>query len=215
MSKGTLTAAKLAEGARVLSASDPLLGEWITRIGSIKLNKPSGAYSVLAQSIIAQQLSDKAAGTIAGRVIQLLGDLQDPGNMCRQCDTEEGREALRACGVSRPKIGYLAGLADAFGSGVLSDAVLARMADAEVIEHLVQLKGLGRWSAEMFLIFGLRRPDVFSPGDLALRRGIMRLCDTQEMTPTQCDEYAKRWTPWRTVASLYLWRIAHVAPNLS
>ena len=179
------------------------------RIGSVKLAKPANAYSVLAHSILAQQLSDKAAGTIAGRVIQLLGDLQNPTHVLRQCDTDEGREALRACGVSRPKIGYLQGLAAAFVDGHLSDSTLGRMNDQQVIECLIELKGLGRWSAEMFLIFGLRRPDVFSPGDLALRRGLMRLCDTPEMSPAQCEEYAQRWSPCRTVASLYLWKIAH------
>jgi DNA-3-methyladenine glycosylase II len=198
-----------AERAREeLAASDPVMAELIERVGvwDVKARRRGRSkpdpYGALLRAIVGQQLSTKAAATIHGRVLDLF-DGRDPA-------PEELLEAdvadLRACGLSGRKVEYIQDLARHVVSGELELDRLDKLSDEEVIEEIVAVRGLGRWSAEMFLMFHLERPDVFSGGDLGLRKAIQISRGMEEMpTPAEAVEIAERWSPQRTLASVYLW----------
>lgn len=162
---------------------------------------PGDPFHALVQSILSQQLSVKAADTIHRRVERLLGTVSP--------DTLDAAapDALRACGVSVRKIGYLRGIAHAALSGAVDFSALPRLSDAEVVRELVKLRGVGVWTAEMLLIFALGRPDVLSYRDLGIRRGIMLLNRLEHLSEKEFEFYRKRYSPYGTLASLYLWRI--------
>jgi DNA-3-methyladenine glycosylase II len=162
------------------------------------------------EAILSQQVSGAAAETICRRTFALCADpaRPDPGDLLRLFSTDEGRLSLRGAGVSPQKMGYLEALSHAFRGGHLEGFAFSRRPEEEVIAALTAVKGIGRWSAEMFLIFGLRRPDVFSPGDLGLRKGVARLYDLDDPSPAECSARAEAWRPFRSVASLVLWKIA-------
>ena len=158
-------------------------------------------FVALVQSIVFQQLAIKAAEAIFARVENLLGAITAENLLAAPED------ALRSCGLSARKTAYLRGIAEARQSGSIDFAALAEKSDAEVTSQLVQLKGVGVWTAEMLLIFSLGRPDVLSFNDLGIRRGIMMLEGLDGLTPDDFDRFRRRCSPHGTAASLYLWRI--------
>lgn len=160
------------------------------RFGAVE---PNRYFDVLVCSIVGQQLSVRAADTIEARLRQLVGRLQ-PESVSALDD-----EDLRAVGLSRSKVAYTKGLAQAFGDGRIVPEALRIGSDEEVVESLTALKGIGPWTAEMFMIFGLGRLDIWSPGDLGLRRALEHFFGSSK------PEIAERWRPYRSVAAWYLW----------
>ena len=195
----------LKKGSRTLAATDPALGRWIEAIGPLPFRPRPGRFHSLCRAIISQQLSNAAARTIHRRFLSLFAPTRNP-TPSRLLELSTRR--LRSCGLSARKAFYLQELGAAFDSGHLQRRRFRPMSDEEVIELLIPLPGIGQWTAEMFLIFCLGRPDIFSVGDLALRAGVARVAG-REMKDRELLERAAAWAPWRSIASLYLWKIAH------
>ncbi len=202
----TLSRRTLDEGVAFLRAHDARLGAWIDRVGRIPLRRQPHRFTTLCRSIVSQQLSAAAARTIWNRLLELVAPAPRPTpERVLRLPTSK----LRACGLSERKAAYVRALAKAFLSGPLHRAPLARRTDEEVVALLTELPGIGVWTAEMFLIFALGRLDVFSIGDAALRNAVERV-EERELPPDEIAAIAaERWSPYRSVASLYLWRIAH------
>ncbi len=158
-------------------------------------------FGELAHSIVAQQLAVRAAEAVFSRVAAL------PGGLTPQTLLAADTETLRSCGLSVRKVEYLRGVAQAALAGELDGDRLARLPDAEIIEALVKLKGVGVWTAEMLLIFHFGRRDVLSTADLGVRRGLEILLDRENFTADELAELRRRVSPYGTIASLYLWRI--------
>lgn len=156
---------------------------------------PERYFEILVSSIIGQQLSVKAADTIEARLRQTVQDITPEGL------AGQDLELLRQQGLSYSKANYILGLADAFGTGVIDPHALEAMEPAEVSTTLTALKGIGPWTAEMFLIFGMGHPDIWSPGDLGLRKAVEAHFGSKQSS----SEVAKRWAPYRSYAALYLW----------
>lgn len=154
---------------------------------------PERYFDVLVCSIVGQQLSVKAADTIEARLRELVGELTPS----RLLDVDE--DDLRSVGLSRSKVSYARGLADAFHSGDIDPFELEQADDPTIRETLIALKGIGPWTAEMFMIFGLGHLDVWSPGDLGLRRAVEHYFGEYR------DDIADRWSPYRSIAAWYLW----------
>jgi len=190
--------------ARLIGAIDPkeVLGRVVER--------DRDRFVALCRIIVGQQVSTAAARTIWGRVEEAFDGPPTPEQLV-ELDAEE---RLRACGLSGRKASYAIGVAEAIVAEELLLDGFDAMSDEQVIETVVALRGLGRWSAEMFLMFDLGRPDVFSGGDLGLRRGIQIAYGLDEMpSPEEATAIAERWSPHRTLASLYLWEAVHAAPR--
>jgi len=156
---------------------------------------PERYFEILVSSIIGQQLSVKAADTIESRLRGAV-DAMTPEALAGQ-----DLELLRQQGLSYSKANYILGLAEAFGEGVIDPQALEGMEPAEVIATLTALKGIGPWTAEMFLIFGMGHPDIWSPGDLGLRKAVEAHFGADQTS----SEIATRWAPYRSYAALYLW----------
>lgn len=199
----------LSPEAGALAAADPEIAAQIERFGPMSVAGRRGPhtddpFAHLFRIVMAQQLSTKAAATIWERACALY-----QGPLPTAAETLELGSELRQAGLSGRKVDYVGGLAEAFISGELVAAELGDLADAEIIERITALHGFGRWSAEMFLIFHLERPDVFSGGDLGLRRGIQWTLGLAEPPdPEQAARIAERWRPRRSLASIYLWAVA-------
>ena len=165
--------------------------------------RPREAYGALVRSIVGQQLSTKAARTIYERLTALFdGRTPTPAELLA-ADPEK----VRSAGLSRPKVGYLRSLAEHVESGELELDRLTELPDEEVSEQLTAVKGLGQWTADMFLIFHLRRPDVLPVGDLGIRRAVERAYGLPDIPDAaQVLEIGEPWRPHRSLASLYLWR---------
>jgi len=179
----------------------------VRRIGPLgpdkrRRGRPDDAYGSLVRTIVGQQLSTKAARSIYGRLTELFdGRAPSPQELV---STDE--ELLRGCGLSRPKVRYLRDLADRVIGGELDLAALDFLPDEEVVEQIVAVKGLGRWSADMFLMFHLGREDVLPVGDLGVRRAAERAYNLPEIPDRETLEgLARPWSPHRTLASFYLW----------
>ena len=200
-----LTRDSLKKGAAALARKDPALGRWIRLIGPLDFRPRPGRFHSLCRAIISQQLSAAAARSIHGRFIRLFAPTRRPTPR-KLLDIRPRR--LKCCGLSEKKVLYLRELARAFESGPLRRRRFANMENEKVIELLIPLPGIGRWTAEMFLMFCLGRPDIFSMGDLALRTGIQRVAG-RELSDEKVIERSRGWSPWRTVACLYLWKISH------
>lgn len=197
-----------------LEKRDPKLAQWIARIGDIEqdYSRPFQPVDALARAILYQQLSGKAAATIVGRVEKHLprGQRFSATGIMGVSD-----EQLRAAGVSRNKIAALRDLAEKANAGIVPSAAgLARMRDPEIIQHLTQVRGIGRWTVEMMLMFRLGRPDILPIHDLGVRKGA-ELVHPQKVAfkPLQLDAFGARWAPYRTLASMYLWRVVDVAQS--
>ena len=168
----------------------------------LKRERPADAYGTLLRSIVGQQLSTKAAATIYGRLLELFGGHPPTPKQLLKADPEK----MRAAGLSRAKVAYLRDLAQHVEDGTLELERLPDLPDEEVAEQLTAIKGLGQWTADMFLMFHLGRPDILPVGDQGIRRAIMveyrlrKLPDAKRMR-----KLAKPWQPYRTLACLYLW----------
>lgn len=200
----------LAAARRGLRKAEPRFQPWMRRIPiDVDWHRPFDPVDALANSILYQQLSGKAAATIVGRVrAQLCSDAK--GRMTAENLARAPAEQLRACGVSGNKALALKDLAEKAQMGVVPSARSLRyLSDEELIERLTQVRGIGRWTVEMMLIFRLGRPDVFPIDDLGVRKGAQVLLGLDEMPkPKALLELGSDWAPHRTLASLYLWRIA-------
>ncbi len=189
-----------------LRGANPALGNWLTGLPRCELHRGrADLFDSLARSIISQQLSTKAASTITSRVCALGGGTRLIADDIAGIDAP----TLRAAGLSNAKVRYIQHIAGAVSNGELSFRSLAQQPDEAVIEQLVTLPGVGRWTAQMFLMFALKRPDVAAPDDVGLQRGMQMLFDLDERP--QGDAFlrlAEPWRPYRSVASWYLWRIA-------
>jgi DNA-3-methyladenine glycosylase II len=166
---------------------------------------PERYFEILVSSIIGQQLSVKAADTIEARLRQAV-EAMTPESLANQ-----DLELLRQQGLSYSKANYILGLAEAFGTGVIDPLALEAMGPAEVIATLTALKGIGPWTAEMFLIFGMGHPDIWSPGDLGLRKAVEAHFGMEQSS----SEIAERWAPYRSYAALYLWEYVDKGENPS
>ena len=166
--------------------------------------RPSDPFSSLIRSIIFQQLSGKAATTILNRFLAIFdGKYPTPQQVARLPDTK-----FRKAGISSQKMGYLRDLAKRFMDGTVDPSLFKKMTDDEIKEHLLIVKGIGPWTAEMFLMFTLYRPDVFPTGDLGIRKGFQKLFKLKTMPDAvKMEKLAKEWRPHRTVASWYLWEL--------
>ncbi len=184
-----------------LAARDPVLAGIISNHPGVSLRRTSDPFSTLARSIVGQQISVKAADTVWGRFVGLLGEIT-PGAV-RSC------EELRSCGLSARKVEYLRDLAQHFDSGRFDG--WDELPDEELIRLLTTVKGIGRWTAEMFLIFQGLRPDVLPLDDIGLQRAI-RLHYGEMLGREEMKEIALIWSPWRSVATWYLWRSLDPVP---
>lgn len=187
-----------------LRAADPVMRGLIDRIGTIDLAHEPDLWWSLVDAIASQQLSIKAAATILGRIEQLAPEGRRPSP--REI-LETPDEMLRACGFSRAKVVYVKDLAAKWLDGTIQPERFDDFSDEEVIEHLVQVKGIGRWSAEMVLMFTLHRPDVLPVDDLGLKIAAQEAYDLPDRPDAKTlRELGERWRPWRSIASFYLWR---------
>jgi len=190
-----------------LQQSDPRLKQLIDRIGVIEFTNspPSDLLTALAQAIISQQISTSVAATIYQRLLQLYQQSDSPLTAQSLLDTPE--ETLRRIGISRPKIRYLKDLAEKILQGFPTLQELAMMEDEAVIQTLIQIKGVGRWTAQMLLIFYLHRPDVLAADDLGIRNAIVLLYNLNSAPdPKTIEKIAQKWQPYRSIACRYLWR---------
>ncbi len=208
-----------AKARKALAAADPTMAALIERIGEIdiatrmtrrKAERPEDPYGALLRAIVGQQLSTKAARTIYLRVVDLFGGTTPTPEQLLEASEED----LRGCGLSGRKVEYIRDLAAHVISGELELDRLRELGDEEVIEEIVAVRGLGQWTAEMFLLFHLRRPDVLSGGDLGIRKAIQIEYGLEQMpSPTRVLEIGEPWRPHRSLASLYLWESLAAVPS--
>lgn len=184
-----------------LTLADPVLGSLIERYPGISLSSRGDAFNTLARSIIGQQISVKAAANIWNRFAAALPSVSPQAVAATEV------EVLRSCGLSGRKVEYVKDLAQHFIDGRLQPDNWAIEPDETLIKELSAVKGIGRWTAEMFLIFHLLRPDVLPLDDIGLQRAMELLYNQkQALTKKQMQELAEPWMPWRSVATWYLWR---------
>jgi DNA-3-methyladenine glycosylase II len=185
-----------------LKKADPILAGIIEKVGGCKMNYDEPAFASLAEAIVYQQLHGKAAATIFKRLTDLAGDPLTPEGVLRLSEAE-----MRGVGLSKQKLSYLRDLAAKAQSGELDFSGLSELSDEEVIKRLTQVKGIGVWTAHMFLMFSLRRPDVLPVGDLGVQMAIRKHYRKRKLPkPAQMEKIAKCWSPYRSVACWYLWR---------
>lgn len=185
-----------------LKKKDKKLGAAIDRIGIIEREITPDPFTAILSSVVSQQISSKAAETVWNRFLNLIGEIT-PENVAK-VDLLE----IRGCGMSERKAGYIKGVAEAAASRQIDFNTLHTLTDEEVIKKLSSLHGVGVWTAEMLLIFSLCRADVVSYNDLAIRRGMMNLYGLKELPREKFERYRKRYSPYGSVASLYLWALS-------
>jgi DNA-3-methyladenine glycosylase II len=201
-------ARSLKQARRELAASDPKMAKLIERLGDRSAAqrrrgepKPD-AYGALLRTIVGQQLSSKAARSIYGRILEKFGGTTPTPDEILAASEDD----LRGVGLSGRKVEYIRDLAKHVKSGELELDRLEQLSEEEVTEEIVAVRGLGQWSAEMFLLFHLERRDVISGGDLGIRKAIQLLDGREEMpTPQEVVERSEVWSPNRSLASIYLW----------
>ena len=201
----------MSKAILALRSADPILGGLIDKVGSYRIRYLEPDFEALAKSIVYQQLSGKVAATIFGRLRDAGGDGRlTPASLLRL--TPAG---MRALGLSKQKIAYIRDIAAHVESGAADFQAMRRMKDEEVMRVLTSLKGVGIWTAHMFLIFALRRKDILASGDLGVRVAVQQAYGLEELpTPAEVDELGERWRPYRTVATWYLWRSLEPNANL-
>lgn len=182
---------------------DPKIHAFVLKVGPIRLVKSSTYFRDLCDTIISQQLSSKAGATIVSRFFDLFEKRVPTAEIILSLPEEK----LRGVGMSRAKVTYVRALAEATLNKTLTLEKIDALSDAEVIAMLTTVKGIGPWTAEMFLMFSLAREDVFSVGDLGLRRGIQRVYNMKkEPTLKKLLSLSKKWAPYRSYASQVLWK---------
>ncbi len=185
-----------------LKSRDRKLAAAIDQIGLIKRQTVPDPFTALVSSVVSQQISGKAAKTVWNRLSSLL--LNITPETVAKADLSE----IQRCGMSQRKAGYLKGIADAAISGHIVFDTLHTLNDEEIIQKLSSLRGVGVWTAEMLLIFSLCRPDVLSYRDLAIRRGMLNLYGLSELPVAKFEQYRRIYSPYGSVASLYLWALS-------
>ncbi len=184
-----------------LGANDPVLGRIIADYPSEGLVCREDAFATLARAIVGQQISVKAAAAVWERFASAIGDVEP------EAVHRGENQALAGCGLSRQKLRYLKDLAGKFVAGAIDPDCWSAMDDDTVIAELTQVKGIGRWTAEMFLIFHLMRPDVLPLDDIGLQRAMgLHYVGEGKLDKSEMTGIARRWQPWRSVATWYLWR---------
>jgi len=200
-----------ARARRLLARRDPILRELMRAHGPCRLaaRQHTDPFKALTRAIVGQQLSAKAAATIFSRFEALFDAFPTPTQVLAVPD-----DRLRAVGLSSQKLGYLRDLCRRIVEGELPLDVLDRMDDEAVIENLTQVKGIGRWTAEMFLIFRLERPDVLPVGDLGIVRAVQRAYKLRKApSPDRLTRIGEAWRPYRSVACWYLWASLNNEPT--
>lgn len=190
------------EALKHLSVADARLATIIESVGAYEIKLRKDPFRSLVEAIIYQQLAGSAADAIYGRFVKIYGRFPRHAQLLATKDSK-----LRAAGLSRRKIEYLKDLAARLSDGRLKLSQLPKLTDEQVIEQLVQVKGIGRWSAEMFLIFCLGRQDILPVGDLGLRKAMQKVYSLAELpTPEVMCNIAHPWKPYRSVATWYMWK---------
>ena len=193
-----------------LSKGDPILATIIQQVGPCRLTPLEPTFETLARSITFQQLHGKAAATIFERLRKAVGKRFTAAAFLRLSETE-----LRGCGLSREKIASMTDLAEHVASRKISFQKLADLSDSEIIELLSRVRGIGVWTAQMFLMFALQRPNVLPTGDLGIRNAIRKAYGLEGVpTPKEIEKYAEKWHPHCSVASWYLWRSLNGAAEM-
>jgi DNA-3-methyladenine glycosylase II len=194
---------EVRRACRALRRRDPVLGALIKKHGVQRINAERNYFHLMVATIISQQLSTKAANTIYRRLVENLG-----GRRPRPKDILEAGDAqLTGAGLSRSKAKYLRNIAEAFSTRRMGPKTFAALSDEEAIERITAIKGIGEWSAHMFLMFGLGRLDVFPVGDQGLRNAMtMQYGLRRPPSDKRLHAIADVWRPYRTVASMYLWK---------
>ena len=185
-----------------LAARDPRLAEVIAVVGHIEREVHPDLFSALVNSIVGQQISTKAQTTIWNRMVSAFGKVTPEAMV--SCGDEE----LQRVGISYRKVGYIKGAAEHVLAGEVDLEALADLPDDEVCRALSSLPGVGVWTAEMLMTFSMQRPDILSWGDLAIQRGLRMVHHHRRITPELFAKYRRRYSPYNTVASLYLWEVA-------
>lgn len=185
-----------------LKSRDPALGEYMEKRGMLSEPVLSSAFAGLVWGICGQQISNMAHASIWKRVFDAISPLVPEHIM------EKGPDFLTGLGLSRPKAGYILNIAEEFLKGKLSDALLFGLSDAEVYKLLCSYKGIGPWTAEMLLIFTLRRKNVLSFGDIAIKRGMCALYGKKEISKDLFADYYRLYSPFATIAAFYFWELA-------
>jgi len=184
-----------------LKKSDPVLAKIIEQVGPFRMTYREPDFSTVVRAIAYQQLSTKAADTIHGRFVALCNGIVTPHVVANLSVGE-----MRRCGLSRAKVNYIRDLATHVEEGRLDFIAMHKQSDEEVIERMTAVKGIGEWSAQMFLMFALRRENVLPTGDLGIQNAIKRSYKKRKVTPKHIHKLAKPWHPYCSVASWYLWR---------
>ena len=185
-----------------LKKSDPVLRAIIDRVGPCRMEFGPAEFCSLAEAIVYQQLNGKAALTIFKRFAALAGEPLTPEGILKLSDDQ-----LRGVGLSKQKSAYLKDLAAKTASGLLDFSCLPKLSDEEVIKHLTQVKGIGVWTAHMFLIFSLRRPNVLPTGDYGVQVAVKKHYKKRKLPkPKDMEKIARAWEPYRSVACWYMWR---------
>ena len=200
----------VSRALRHLRKSDPVLAEVIRRVGPFELEQRRGRFQSLVRSILAQQISTAVARSMFKKLEARLAPCKlSPENL-----SQLSFDDLRGIGLSRQKATYLQDLSAKVLDGTVRLHRVHRLTDEEIIDELIQVKGIGRWTVQMFLIFCLGRPDVFAPDDFGLRSAIQRLYELPELPKrTEAERIAMPWQPHSTVASWYLWRSLELEPE--
>ncbi len=186
-----------------LKKADPILGSIVDRVGPYRIEYREPGFETLVRSIVYQQLSGRVASVIFGRLAAAVPG----GKITPQGILKLTPARMRKLGLSKQKTTYIRDLARKTVRGKVQFEALANLPDHEVIEHLTQVKGIGVWTAHMFLIFALQRPDVLPTGDLGVRAAIRKAYGMDDLPhPKQIEELALTWRPYCSVASWYLWR---------
>ena len=197
------SAAEIERGVRHLRKSDPILRDVIRRAGPYAMKLKRDRFQALVYSILAQQISGKAAAAMRKK----LEDLAGPEGLTPRRISALSFEELRGAGLSRQKASYILDLAQRVHTGTLTLDRLARCSDDTVIESLIEVKGIGVWTAHMFLIFSLGRLDVLPHGDYGVRSAIQKLYGLEDLPDREtCHRIAERWRPYASIASWYCWR---------
>lgn len=198
-----LNPAEIPAALQQLKRADRVLAGVIDRAGPFTLKTRKSGYEVLVQAVISQQISTAAARTIRERLQALMPDRKLQPEVLQQLSDEQ----LGKIGISRQKLGYLRDLTRCTLEGIIQFRRISRAEDEAAIAELIQVRGIGRWTAQMYLIFSLGRPDVFAPDDLGLRNAIAKLYPLPaNPRRTDFEAIADRWKPYRSIASWYLWR---------
>ncbi len=185
-----------------LKKSDPVLATMMARVGPFRMTYRDPTFEALVRAIAFQQLNGKAAATIFNRLVEAAGGSITPESILALSEAQ-----MRACGLSRQKLSYLRDLAQKTQSGELDFTRLSQMSEQEVIDHLTRVKGIGVWSAQMFLIFALRHPDIMPTADYGIRLAIKKAYGKRKLpNAKQILRISQCWQPYRSIACWYLWR---------